>query len=226
VALDQYGYGYDDNIDSNHKIPPIEDWCVSISDGDELVDVLDYRKQYVSGMAQRYESKCNIKMDLLSQWERSSCDWSSCDYGTTLFMMSSNNSDHENDHNDESSLEQGNMQQQEEVDVREEIEDNDSSIVRDTGSITTVGSSATTSTTIIGSSEPSTSSSSSSYKSVSDASMPMIYRLMPLKVLGLLLLLSLVFVVRHMVDFNRYEGIDPSDQKIAEFELLQLAEEA
>ncbi|KAG7351025.1 hypothetical protein IV203_010385 [Nitzschia inconspicua] len=56
--------------------------------------------------------------------------------------------------------------------------------------------------------------------------MPMIYRVMPIKLLAILLVLSLGMAIRYMADFHRYEGIDPSDQKIVEFELLQLAEEA
>jgi hypothetical protein len=67
------------------------------------------------------------------------------------------------------------------------------------------------------SNSPTTSSSSDAF--------PILYRLIPLKLMACLLLISAVFAVRHMVDFHRYEGIDPSDQKIAEFELLQLAEE-
>jgi hypothetical protein len=59
-----------------------------------------------------------------------------------------------------------------------------------------------------------------------DKKMPMIYRLMPVKLLAALLIISLVMAVRHLVDFQRYEGIDPSDQKNVEFELLQLAQEA
>lgn len=58
-----------------------------------------------------------------------------------------------------------------------------------------------------------------------EAGVAMLYRLVPLKLLAFVLLISLVFAVRQMVDFQRYEGIDPSDQKIAEFELLQLADE-
>jgi hypothetical protein len=59
-----------------------------------------------------------------------------------------------------------------------------------------------------------------------DKEMPMIYRLMPIKLLAGLLIISSVMAVRYMVDFQRYEGIDPSDQKNVEFELLQLAGEA
>jgi hypothetical protein len=59
-----------------------------------------------------------------------------------------------------------------------------------------------------------------------DNEMPMIYRLMPIKLLAALLIISTMMAIRHMVDFRRYEGIDPSDQKNVEFELLQLAQEA
>ncbi|KAL3904803.1 MAG: hypothetical protein SGARI_004752 [Bacillariaceae sp.] len=57
--------------------------------------------------------------------------------------------------------------------------------------------------------------------------MPMIYRLMPIKLLAVLLILSLIVAIRHMVDFHSYEGIDPSSDhtKHVEFELLQLAED-
>ncbi|KAG7354112.1 hypothetical protein IV203_003468 [Nitzschia inconspicua] len=65
---------------------------------------------------------------------------------------------------------------------------------------------------------------SSSSKTNKD--MPMIYRVVPVKLLAILLVLSLGMAIRYMADFHRYEGIDPSDQKIVEFELLQLAEEA
>jgi hypothetical protein len=102
------------------------------------------------------------------------------------------------------------------VEVREEIEENAStSPVRGAGSVASVDTKKASYT-------------SSTTKDNNNNALPMIYRLMPLKVLGFLLLLSLVFIIRHMVDFNRYQGIDPSDQKIAvaEFELLQLAEEA
>lgn len=54
-------------------------------------------------------------------------------------------------------------------------------------------------------------------------------RLFPVKLFAFLLLVSLVFVMRHLLDrrHHSYEGIDPSEQaeKIAEFELLQMAAE-
>lgn len=73
--------------------------------------------------------------------------------------------------------------------------------------------------------DPSKHGGSSSSPVVGD-DMPMIYRLMPIKLLAVLLVLSLGMAIRHVVDFRQYEGIDPSDQKNVEFELLQLAEEA
>ena len=67
--------------------------------------------------------------------------------------------------------------------------------------------------------------SSTNTNTTPEAGFGMLYRLVPLKLLAFLMLMSLVFALRQLVDFQRYEGIDPSDQKIAEFELLQLAEE-
>mmetsp|Transcript_5705 Transcript_5705/g.8996 ORF Transcript_5705/g.8996 Transcript_5705/m.8996 type:complete len:229 (+) Transcript_5705:181-867(+) len=103
-----------------------------------------------------------------------------------------------------------------------EYEEEPSTPVRGTAGVTTV---STTSTTTMTTATSATAANSSTTGAMNNE-MPILYRLMPIKLLAVLLVLSLVFAIRHMVDFRRYEGIDPSDQKIAEFELLQLAEEA
>jgi hypothetical protein len=71
-------------------------------------------------------------------------------------------------------------------------------------------------------------SESFSKPSSNSKDMPMIYRLMPIKLLAVLLILSVILAIRQMVDFHSYQGIDPSSDhtKHVEFELLQLAEEA
>lgn len=191
-----YDYLRDDNKNTTTS-SSIETWCVShISLQDDISDL-------------RMEAELNLGIDL-STWEENNGEcYCEDDNGETEVTV----------------LEE---ESRENTDTVAVVVEEEEEIQRNvpTSSSSSPTRSASDTSTATATKIDSTSPSSTSNKSGNGNEMPMIYRLMPIKLLAVLLILSLGMAIRHMVDFHRYEGIDPSDQKNVEFELLQLAEEA
>jgi hypothetical protein len=182
----------------------IETWCVSggIIDPDDLSSL-------------QHEAEVNLDIDLSEAWGRACTCEDDIDASNSTLSgeFLEDMQDEEVDLQEE--LQDDWMAKEEQEDDRQDAETlvPTREVASDTASATEVGTPT---------------SESFSKPSSNSKDMPMIYRLMPIKLLAVLLILSVILAIRQMVDFHSYQGIDPSSDhtKHVEFELLQLAEEA
>lgn len=198
-----------DYLSSSHSVismrPTPAAWCVS-NIPEDITDL-------------RFEAETNYHLDLMNAWSRK------CECEPEEEVVSESPPAEDATVLDQKG--QNNNNNTDAVIIQDEEEPSEVETVA-TASSSSARSASDTATTTPVAGDPSKHGGSSSPVGGGDDknNMPMMYRLMPIKLLAVLLVLSLGMAIRHMVDFRHYEGIDPSDQKTVEFELLQLAEEA